>query len=426
MNFRYLLLFLLLGSIAFADTDCNTSYTDDLKIRVLDAKSRPVDGASVLVYHQYSGTFGVAGLGTYHTIGPKTTNSSGIVNVTIKNTEQTEDKLDCNIKINASIGDAANQTTVIANAHPDFVDVGLNVYPLVIYVRDQSAVPLEGSAITIDGLTKKADSNGYVKYYAKPGTVDYLVSYLTGKQSGSIMISDDVTYGINLAFYPITIDLIDDNGNPLNGSVMIFNKTYETVSGSVTLNKTFGDEIDFSAIYKGLIKDQTMYPAISKKKQVVFDLNAPTIGSVSKEEIDKKVRLTIPVEDKGIYPSGINTSTISITYRLESEGATAWEKATTYVSSKDVFIADFPEFKPNSLVQFRIEVNDNEGNKATVTGRFTTSVTQPPTTDTNSQQKPPEGEDFPLLPVIGGILIVAFVLYMFFRFGKKGGENQQV
>jgi hypothetical protein len=426
MNFRYLLLFFLLVSVAFADTDCNTSYSDDVRVRVLDAKFRPVEGASVWVYHQYTGTFGVAGKGTYHTLGPKTSNSEGVVNFTVRNIEQTEAKLDCDIDVNASMAGATNKETVTANAHPEFVDVRLNIYPLKIYVRDQSAAPLENATIAINGLVKKADASGLVKYYAKPGTVEYLVSYLTGKQSGSITITNDTTYTVNLAFYPITINLVDDNGNPLSGSVTIFNKSYSVDStGTLTLDKTFGDEIEFSTTYKGLTKTETMYPAISKEKQVVFDLNAPTIGSVSKEEVDKKVRLTIPVEDKGIYPSGVNTSTISITYRLEGEGGSAvWEKATTYVSSKDVFIADFPEFKSNSLVQFRIEVNDNEGNKATVTGRFTTTTTQPPTTDTNSQQKPPIEEDFPLLPVLGGVIIIAFVLYLFFRFGKKGGEKE--
>jgi len=427
MNCRYLLLFLLLGSLAFADTDCDLSYTDNITVRVLDAKSRPVEGASVLVYHQYSGAAGPAG-GTYHTIGPKLTDSSGMVNAYLHNIEQSEDLLDCSIDLNASVGGVSETSSVTANSHPNIIDLSLDVYPIIFYVRDQGNTPLENATLTIDSQIRKTDSNGYVKFFAGPGKVNYFVSYLSGKQSGSIDVLDDVTYGINLAFYTITIKVVDDNGNPLNASITIFNTTAETgPTGIFEKNKTFGEEIDFSATYKGLKKDSTMYPSESTSEQVVFDINAPTIGSISKEEIDDKVRLTIPVTDEGLYASGVDPSTISITYRLEQAGSSAaWSKATTYVSSKNTFIADFPEFNQSSLVQFRVEVNDKEGNKATVNGRFTTSTTQPPTTDTNPQPDQDEGGEFPLLPLVGGVLIIAIVLYVFFRFGKKGGEKQQV
>jgi hypothetical protein len=427
MNFRYLLLFLVLGSVVFAETDCNLSYTDNMTVRVLDAKYRPVEGASVIIRHQYSGSLGPAG-GTYHTVGPKVTDSSGQINAYIQNAEMSESLLDCNIDINATIGSSSETSSVTANSHPNIVDVVMDVYPVLIHVKDQAGAPLENATITIDGQIKMADSNGYVKFYSEQGKVNYFVSYLSGKQSGIIDVLGDVDYTTSLAFYPITITVVDDNGNPLNATISIFNKTMETgPSGEFTEDKTFGEEIEFSATYKGLKKDISMYPATSTKEQVVFDLNSPKIGSISKEVIDEKVRLTIPVTDEGLYPSGVDPSTISITYRLEQAGTSAaWSKATTYVSSKNIFIADFPEFNQSSLVQFRVEVNDKEGNKATVNGRFTTSTTQPPTTDTNSQQNQDEEGEFPLLPLVGGIIIIAFLLYVFFHFGKKGGEKQQV
>ena len=424
MNIRYLLLFLLLGSIAFADTNCNTTYTDNLKIRPLDMNSRPIEGATIFVYHQYSGSFGTGG--TYHTIGPLITDSSGLAYAKVSNIEQTAKLLDCDIIINASDGGTSSKVTVIANSHPEFIDVKLNVYPLDFYVRDQSGFPIQGATVSINSETHSTDQNGLARFYSKAGDVNYFLSYLDAKQSGKIEVINDTTFGIVIPTYSVSIDIVDEMGNPLSSSITISNKTIVLPDGRYSADKIFGNEIDFSTEYAGLVKYLKLYPGVDNSQIVVYDRSSPTIdiGGVVKEEVDGKVRLTISVSDPGLYPSGIDTSSVSVTYRVESGNETSWSTATTYISKKDTFIVDFPEFGPSSLIQFKMDVSDKEGNKASATGRFATKAAVIPTNGTNPQPNPDIEGEFPLLEAVVGVLIIIFVVYLLVRIKGMREENQ--
>ena len=416
---------LLLGSVAFADTDCNTSYTDNLKIRSLDMNSRPVEGAVVYVYHQYSGSIGSNG-GTYHTTGPLITDASGIVNAKVSNIEQTAKLLDCEIKINASYGGAFRKITVIANSHPEHIDLKLDVYPVSIFVRDQKGAPIQGAKITMRNETRETDASGLAKFYSIAGKADYFASYLDAKASGLIDVTNDTVYGIVIPTYAITIRIIDDSGNPLGASITISNKTVFLPDGLYSQDKIFGDEIVFSTSYSGIVKNLKIYPAVDNSHTVVYDRTAPTIDidNIKKEEIAGKVRLTISVSDSGLYPSGINTSSVAVAYREEGREDLGWASATTYISKKDIFVVDFPGFEPNSLVQFKIDVMDNEGNRATATGRFATSIPQAPTNNTNQQPSEEPQGGFPLPEAIIGVIIIVFVIYLFMRIKGMKEENQ--
>jgi hypothetical protein len=382
-----------------------------------------VPEAEVYVYHQYSGSFS-----QYNTIGPLYTNNNGELSVIVQNAEPTPKQLDCRIWINASRGGDVKKRTVIANDHASMIELKLDIYPVHFYVRDQSGFPLENATVSVGFESRETDKNGHALFYSKKGEFDYLISYFDGSQSGSLDIANDTSYGEVMPSYSITIYVVDDMGDPLNASIILADVTTQLGSdGKFSKSKTFGSAVEFTAIYGGITKNLKMYPAVDPNKQVVFDLTSPVIKEISKEEVDRKVRLTIPVEDKGKFPSGVDTSSILVTYRLEPAGETAqWSNAITYVSSKNVFIADFPEFNPDSLVQFRVEVADKEGNKAVVSGRFTTFTAQEPTNGTNSPPEPKDDEEFPIYYVIGGILLMVLIVYMFFRMKGKSENDQQI
>lgn len=420
MNFRYLLLFLLLFSTAFADTRCDTSFTDELTIRVLDAKSRAVDGASVTVYYQYSGTFN-----EYHTLGPYITDNSGTIKANVRNIEQSSSKLDCDIQVNATLAGSSRQQMVVANKHPNIIDLKLDLYPVNILLRESGGSPIKDAVVSFGSQSKRTDSNGHVKFFAQKGETDFFVSYLAGKQSGTVQVDDDTSYTIIMPLYAIKIEVVDEKASPLDATISIMNKTVQVKDGIFTEPRTFGTEVDFAVTHAGVTKNYTMYPEEDPVMRVVFDLTSPTIGKPVKEETDGKVRLSIPISDEGVYPSGIDTSSILISYRLEPADETkAWSKAVTFVSKKDLFIADLPQLPPNSLVQFRVEVSDKEGNKATINGRFATSAATDKGNETNAQPPPEEQDEFPVLYVGIGILIMIFLLYLFFRLKGKRGEQQ--
>ena len=136
MDCRYLVLFLILSQVTFADC---VGYNDSFDARVVDAKYRPIPDAEVLVKYDRGATFGEQYFITpvYHT------DSEGKAHFHIWNLGTTARKMDCNIYVNGSIGGRTKEVTVIANEHGPIVDVQLNdVYPVRFYVRDQLGAPL--------------------------------------------------------------------------------------------------------------------------------------------------------------------------------------------------------------------------------------------------------------------------------------------
>ncbi len=425
MNFRHLLfIVLLLATVSFADNRCNTSYVDTLNMRALDANAMPIVGALVSVYHQYSGSLGTASSsGTYYTVGPFATGKNGTYTTKIMNIETVPSKLDCEIIVNATIAGANNYTKTIALGHPEPIDVGLNVYPVTMYLRDQTNAPIKGGVVSAAGQTKTTDENGMLIIYSQPGELEYLASYLDGKIAGKIDVSKEMAYGVAFSSYNITIDVIDDFGNPLNATLWILNNTIQLSSDGHYANpKILGNEVEFSATYDGVDKQIKMYPDLDSSMVVVFDQSAPLINNISESQEDRIVRLIINVEDIGIYPSGIETSSMTVTYKIEPSQDSSWNKATVYMMQKGVFAADFPAIDANSIVQFKIEVSDKEGNKAIRTGRFTLAPPEvPPSTGGNTQQEPDSNGESPNFIIFGGAILVVIAIFMFARMKKGGG-----
>jgi hypothetical protein len=259
--------------------------------------------------------------------------------------------------------------------------------------------------------------------YSQIGDLDYLASYHDGKIAGKIEVSKEMVYGISFSSYNITIDVLDDSGNPLNATLVIMNNTVQLGSdGHYTNPKILGNEVEFTASYGGISKQIMMYPDIDPKIRVIFDRSAPLIRNISESQNDHIIRLTISVEDIGIYPSGIDTSSMSVTYKVEPSDDSAWGKATVYMVQKGVFAADFPAISTNSIVQFKIEVGDKDGNKAIRTGRFTPSASvEPPSNGGNTQQPPNNNDGSPNFIIFGGIALVVIGIFMFLRMKKGGG-----
>jgi hypothetical protein len=431
MNFRYLLLLLLLPCMASSaqstDTpECNTSFHDTLVLRALDAWHRPIEGAAIYVYYQYSGSVGSGGQGTYYSVGPLLTNSSGMVRALVVNIEESESLVDCNMEVSALAGGVNSTASVEAMDHPNIIDMDIPVYPVAFHVTDPSAAPLQGAIVWFHNETKTTDALGLAKFYAPAGPANYLVSYLDGKQQGSIQVTNDVNFEARIKFYPVTVKVMDDNGNPLNATLSTGTRTAQLgPNGTYYDPKIFGNSFAFNVSYAGVTKEFLINPETDNPKAVIFDFTSPAIGAIGKSEANGTVRLTVPVSDPGLYPSGVDPASISVTYRAES--AAQWSRAVVFASQKGVFTADFPQFPPNTVIQFKVEAADLEGNKASLDGRFSTAPPPPePVNTSNSTVTPPpqqpQGPGLPLLQIAGGLALLIFLIYMFFRL-KKGGDS---
>jgi hypothetical protein len=417
MKFRFALLLLLLSPLIFADC---VGYSDSFDLRVLDAKYRPIDNASVWIKYDRGTSFG----DKYFTTPVKYTDSSGKVHFDIYNMGTTTRKIDCNIVVSGSAGGFSKTMTIKANTHGPIVDIVLSdVYPVRFFVKDKLGAPIQNASVTLGTRNEKTDSNGIARFLYKKGTYSYLASYLDAKQAGSLTISDDTDYEVRFSFNKITMNVTDDNGNPINASLLIFNRTYQLKNGYFEYDKAFGDYIGYTVSYKGASENGTIDTAYNPSPIVRFDLHAPLLSNINSSTVNKRSSITVDVSDPGIYSSGVDVSSIKVEFKVEpSQATTPWNKAVTFSTGKSSFRADFPQMAANSIVKFRIEIKDKSGNRAEVEGKFSTyeeaktgqNQTQTPN-GTKPQNGPVEDQEIPLFYIIGGIILLLLGFYLVFR-----------
>jgi hypothetical protein len=304
-----------------------------------------------------------------------------------------------------------------------------DVYPVDFYVIDQRGAVIGNSTVTLNGVTMKTDENGHVRFYAKKSVgsekYEYFVSQKDGKRTGTFQVTDDTSVQVAITQNTITIEVMDDFGTRLPVNLTIANQTYELLDGRFQ-GKVFGDDVPYSLTYLGIVKQGHISSIGKPNVREIYDMHAPIFGQIQTDIQNNRARMVIPITDEGTYASGVDPQSLQVYYRPEkSDENTKWERVTTYTTGRNLFAAEFPEFQPNSIVQFKAEVKDNAGNKALVNGRFTTyesgvqiqngttqNTTNPPTNGQNQQ-------DLQLIYTIGGVFVLVLCIYFVIRFIKS-------
>ncbi len=417
MNNKFIVILLLL-LCSFTYATCVGGYNDTFNVRVLDAKLRPVANAQVSLTFDRGVSFG----SQYLTTPLRTTDASGEYQFAVFNQGTNTRTIDCTIKIYTQVGLANTTTIITANTHPPIVDIPMKVYPVLFNVQDQFGKALPNAVVTFDSDTQIANYLGAVLMYNNKGNHTYLVNYLDGKQSGIVTVYDDMTQDIVLTHHDVEVHAMDDFGNLVNANISIFNSTYPVQNGDFKYKNSFGDNIPFSVDYNGTVQRGSIIPALSTSATVVFDLHAPLFQDIKNIIQNNKPALTIQIIDPGQFASGVNAQSIQVTYKVQdAANNAAWTSATTFTSGKNTYTTQFPEIKPNTIVQFHILVKDRAGNSASVDGSFSTAndITQPPQNDTNPQIKTPNDQGIPLIYIIIGGIIAVLVIYVLFRIRPK-------
>ncbi len=416
MDFRYAILLLILSQVSFADC---VGYTDEFDVRVLDAELRPIEGADVWITFDRGTLFGEQ----YFTTEPKKTGPDGKAHFKVLNQGTLARPIDCAITINGAAGGAVKSFDITANAHGPIVDVILSdVYEVVFYVRDQLNAPIANASVTIGDQVGKTNEKGFVRHLFRSATYDYLASYQEAKQAGQLQVSDDVEFIVIFTYYSISLDVIDDTGTPLPVTLTMLNETLELPDGHYEYEKTYGDILPYEVTYEGIVKTGKIVASASPHAQIVIDLNAPLFGSIEPETIQRRTKLNIQISDPGEFASGVDVQTLKASYRVEpADATTPWNSAVVFTTGFNSFAAEFPELPSDSIVQFRIEVKDKEGNKATVDGKFSTWTGPIDDTQnqTDTQENGEEEQGIPLFYIIGGVFVVILAIYLVFHIKSK-------
>jgi len=421
MDFRYMALFLLIATVAYADC---VGYTESFDVRVLDAKYRAMPNANVTVTYDRGSSFGEQ----YFTTQPQVTNSNGIVHFVVYNQGTETREMDCRITVSAAVEGATASSTITVNEHGDPVDVVLKtLYPVKFYVRDQLGHPLENASVAIDSRIMRTDANGEVSFYLEAGTYRYLASYLDAKQESSLDVSNDTEYEVKLAFYKVVLDVTDDDGAPLAASMTMFNRTFQAEDGHFEFDKVFGDEVPYSVTCRGIVTEGTIIPASNQPVKVVYDIHSPTFGTIKPEVFNTKQRLQISVSDVGKLASGLDLPSMKVSYKMEpADENVPWNDAVVFTAGRNQFTAEFAQLPPNRIVDFKAEIKDKAGNKAEIDGKFTTLVMVQPQNDSNgtknqtsTQPTTQEQQGIPLSYIIGGGIVALLAISLVFRLKTK-------
>jgi hypothetical protein len=185
--------------------------------------------------------------------------------------------------------------------------------------------------------------------------------------------------------------------------------------------------VPYEINYLGELIEGTIYPSDDPSIEIRHDIHAPTISEVTSGSDWNRPRLSISVSDSGTYPSGLDISSMQVTYNEGQTGEGDWHSAVVFTTAKDVFTAEFPEMEANTIVNFKIEIKDQVGNLAELDGKFTTIVAQNPQNQTvnntqnttNTQPEDEQEQGIPLLYIISGVILLFLVIYFVFHIKTK-------
>ncbi|MBD3398033.1 hypothetical protein GF412_02560 [Candidatus Micrarchaeota archaeon] len=404
---------LLLSSVSWA---CEAGFVDTLNIKVIDHKYRPIEDAKVTVTYQKDRTTGKG----YVTTNPQYTGADGKVEETIRNSEVFEDRVECGVTITAEYDGVVVEREIEAQSHSAELQLRFEeAYLLNLKVVDRYGSPIAGTQIRVNEMYRNTSSSGFVAIIVNKGDVDVAVPYLSGVISEEIQVEEDTTYTLQARVYPLNLQVVDDQGDPLVADIIVEDEEYE--GSEVEIEEIALQSPYVKVVYGSLEKTPEIDLASETDYIVSFDLTPPEITNVEVERDEDELRIRFFVYDHGAYATGADLDETTVSYTVG--GVT--EYAVPYVESGS-YIVDMPVPDENSLLRFTITTYDMEGNMQTVNGQYLVTPGEEEEEDgepieeeeTGEGGQPPTGaEDNTLFIVIGAVvvLVLAYAVWSYIR-----------
>lgn len=420
-------------NVTFANKKpCDTGFRDTLNIRALDRNFNPIDGVAIVEKHQASKTTG----NPYYISPIYYTDENGTVKISVTNSETEDSKLDCVITINATMGKARIVKKITATSHPSTIDFVFPAGRLIIIAVDQRNQPLKGARVFAENRSRTIDDSGMAIFQVLLANQTVFLTYKDYKVEKHPNVNGPMTLRIEVPIYSMKATIMNDAGERLQGSIAIGTETFNSdENGIVEAQGIAGSEHDAVALYNGIEKNAKLDLSVRNNPLIVYDFTAPKISDVKTTETGDRINVIMHVTDPGKYPSGISASAVSGKYKINGG---QWQFATIYARAGDMFVMEMPKQEPGSTIDMSIEAKDNDGNKQVVDAIYSVSGTPPNNGNginggaggTGNQswddEKTQEAKgEFPLIPIIVGLLILAVVIVVFygvFRLKNKGGE----
>jgi len=420
--YRNLFVMILLMSPLFAAT-CEPGFRDPVAVQVLDAMWRPVQNATITFTYQKDETTGKG----YITTAPLQTDAEGRVSTYLQNTEQLASRVRCDIKINVTLDGVTKTKTITAQHHIVEEQFQFDAYALTLRAIDKYGAAIANSSVRVNQMDGTTNSQGFATFIVnKKNDVEVSVVYKGSVISKKISVQNDTYYTLQALLYNFDLEVVDDNSNPLEATILIDND--EFTSTSISISDTPVSKPSVSVTYGTLTKMPEIDLSQRESYTVVFDLTPPEIKNIQVSmTASKDMRIKFEVEDPNPLASGPSLDDTAVTYTI---GGTTRTTAVFVEGGK--YVAEIVRPPENSLVRFTIITKDKEGNMKTVNGEYLVQSTVPPTNQTEpptNQTQPPEQPpsfipmENPLFLVAAAIVVLAllWVVYNYIR-GLGSGE----
>ncbi len=396
---------------------CDPGFKETLTIRALDKELNPITGVGITTKHQIDQTTGKG----YFTSPYKYTDETGIVKIPIVNTETQKDRVDCIIEINATMNNMLIYKTINAMSHAQIIDFVFPAARLTVAVVDQRNKPIEGAVVYIENLNRKTNEIGLADFIVLLTNHTVFVKYLDYKVEKNADVDRTTRLSVEIPLYNATVKFSDDKGNPIKADLVLANHQYESnENGELYIPEVAGNMHSATAIYRDIRKNVEFDLDKQSEVKVVFDFNPPEIKDLNISENENNIRLILQGVDEGRYASGVATNALSARYRVENGLS---QQATIYVRARGVFVVEIPKQENGKTITYSLELQDRDGNKQNLEAKYVaigTANTGNETGRNDGEQK----SEFPLVPIIGGILILCVVIVMFYAvFRLKNQEK---
>ena len=406
----------LLTSFVFA-ADCQAGFQENLKIRVLDGKLRPLEGASVQVTYQVDQTTNKG----YKTTNPVITPKNGTINQVILNREIRDDRVKCDITINATFDNTTVSRVIKAENHENLIDVNLEAYQLNIQVLDNLNRPIDGAIVAVNEQFSTTNAQGFVAFKAHAGNARVFASWKEAKTERMIVLKDDAMQTLEIGRYALDLEVFDDAGVPLLAQAIIAGKEYAITDGKLHVDDISEPQTTIEIQYKGVTQTQSIDLRVQGLYQMYVDSTPPSISKVVEIESTDKRRFAVVATDPNQFASGIDTK--SLVFRWSKDNK-EWQKSLTYINKKGELVAEV-----DSSVEtfyFEAELKDNAGNKQIISGKLVKKEETQPVqnqTETPSQIAQPSGGELPIIPIVIGFVVVAGIVFAVLHLKKQHEEE---
>jgi len=383
---------------------CEAGFSETFDIKVIDAHYRPIEGAAVNITYQKDVSTGKG----YVTTNTQYTGTDGTITETVRNTEQFDNKVDCNVVIGAEYDGKTVEETVKVHSHEAEIRLRFeDAYLLGLSVVDLYGAPLANTQVRINDMYRNTSDNGYVGIIVNAGTVDVAVPYLSGVLAEQIEVTGDMSYTMHAKVYPFKLSVVDDAGAPLVAEIYVEDLEYydsEVEIPEMALTTPYV-KVVYGSIEKVVPVDLT-----SKSDYTVsFDLNAPEIRNVEVEQAEGELKIRFYLHDPNYLASGVDLDETTVTYTVGGISTTA----IPYADS-GAYVVEIPAPPINTLLRFTITTHDKEGNMNTVNGEYLVIPEEEENGSSTGEENgtPPEttdeGDNNWILIAVGVVVILIF------------------